>query len=177
MRYHPEHPADLEGRVNLRWRLHTLRERQGLTCTDLSRLAGFGNLDAVRNLERKMSWEIPRVQQWTRALDRRLILDIEGITVPETDLDAEILRLGATFGARDEDARRLQIVCDDLIRTRMATCPLERFAARVGVDSTAVRDWEDRHENTLLRVVQRYARALGGSVELDLERVGVEVSS
>lgn len=170
-------PADLAARVELRTQLHGLRKDMDLSGENVARLCGFGNLGAVRSLERRTNWEVWRLQRWARGLDRMLRLHIIGLTLPDDDITSMVLRATTAFGARDEDDLHLRIVAHDLIRTRKAMFSRPEMASRCGVTEGAVRDWEAQPQSSVVRLYQRYARALGGTVTLELQPVVVAVAS
>jgi hypothetical protein len=105
-------------------------------------------------------------------------MSITGLIIPELDLGADLLRMAVPFGGLDEDGLHLLAVVDDLARYR--TCHGITFAAvgkRIGVDGSAVRGWEDQPARLLLKTVQRYARGLGGALDLKVVPVDVAVSA
>jgi transcriptional regulator with XRE-family HTH domain len=173
------HPDDPAARVVLNRRLWKIRQDAGITTTELAARLGTGR-ETARDLEKSSSWEVRRVQAWARALDHRFAMIVTGIRLPEPDFDAMALRAVTTFGALDEDRLHLRIVVDDLVRAQRASGEsITSFARRCGVNGRAIIGWERDHEATLLKMVQRYARALGGSLELAVlpVRAPAEVAS
>lgn len=166
------HPDDLLARVELRAQLRELRETFDLSQRQVTRLAGFGYVEAVRDLEQKTSWEAWRVQQWARGLGRRLRLSVEGVELAPDDTQSLVLRATTAFGGFDEDQLHLRTLAADLRRTR---CHLgftqAGFARRCRVSDGAIREFEGNPLQSWLRTYQRYARGLGGWLGLDLMSV------
>lgn len=165
---------DLTARKALASTLWTERRRAGLTTVDLAGLLGVCR-STTNTMERSTSWAVPRVQAWARVLDLRFRMRLTGLIVPDDgDVYAEILAMAmaTAFGSRDEDRLHLLATVNDLIRCRVAAglTPAD-LGERIGVSGRAVELWEESHESTLLKLVQRYARGLGGSLALDVEPV------
>lgn len=172
------HPDDLVARIDLRAGLRQHRTDLDLSTEAVSRLAGFPYASAVRGLERMTSWEAWRAQQWARALGHALRLRIDGLIVPEDDMTSLVLRSTTAFGGFDEDQLHLQIVAADLVRTRHAMgVTRAELGRRCGVNERAIREFEQSPLQSWLRTYQRYGRALGGIIRLDLQPVTVGVLS
>lgn len=168
------HPDDVVARIDLRTALRERRTGLGLSTEAVSRLAGFPYASAVRGLERKTSWEAWRVQEWARGLDRVFRLRIEGLQVAPDDTASLVLKSATAFGGFDEDQLHLQIVAADLIRTRAAMGVTRvELGRRCRVDERAIREFEKGPLQSWLRTYQRYGRALGGIIRLELQPVTV----
>lgn len=168
--------ADMAARVVLCGQLRDLRKAAGLSGESVARSAGFGNLGAVRTLERQTSWLAPKAQRWARGLDHVLRLQITGLTVADDTPDSLVLKWTTTFGGTDEDHMHLLVIANDLVRTRLAAgISRVEMAERCGVTEGAIRDWEDAPAVSLLRLFQRYGRALGGAIHLDVQPVLIGV--
>jgi DNA-binding XRE family transcriptional regulator len=172
------HPDDLAARRTLASTLWRERRRAELTTVDLAAVLGVSRSTA-NSMERYTSWTVRRVQDWARAVDHRFRMQLTGLTVPDDgDVYAEILAMSIPFGGRDEDRLHLLATVNDLIRCRIAAgLSCADLGVRMGVSGRAVELWEESHESTLLKLVQRYARGLGGSLALDVEPVAAAVSS
>ncbi|MGX6605607.1 hypothetical protein ACWKSP_26265 [Micromonosporaceae bacterium Da 78-11] len=176
----PDHPDDVAARLRIRAGLVQRRVDADLSAQAVARLAGFAREDTVRLLERenRTSWEAWRLQQWARGLGFTFRLAIVGLPVPDDDVTAVVLKTATAFGAFDEDQMHLKAVAYDLARTRVALGVHRSTLARwCGVDERAIRGWERQPLYSLLRVYQRYPRALGGSLELELQPAQVAVAS
>lgn len=173
------HPDDLLARVNLRTDLLRERAYYGLSCQEVSRRAKFSGLAVVAGLERKTSWDAHRVMQWARGLKRRVMLPIAGLNISADDAAAAVLReLVANAGTTTErDQLYLRLVAHDLIRTRTAMISRSEMGRRCGVNESAIGGWEELPEVGKLRLYQRYARALGGSLTPMLEPITAGVRS
>lgn len=175
---HPEvNPSDLAARMALRTSLRRLRADLKLSGQCVSRLAGFDDPGAVRAMERGTSWAVWRVQAWARGLGWVFRMRITGLEVPADDATAMVLKANIPFGGLDEDLLHLRVIAHDLIRTRKAVMSRSEMARRCGVTAGATDDWEARPEESLLLMYQRYTRALGGALELELQPAGVAVGS
>lgn len=170
------HPDDLAARIDVRVALRQRRHDRGLSAEAVSRRAGFAYASAVRDLEDETSWETWRVQQWARGLDEVLRLHIDGVEIAADDTASLVLKAATPFGGFDEDQLHLQVVAADLIRTRKAMgVTRSALARRCGVGERALRGFENSPLKSLLRIYQRYGRALGGAVRLDLDPVAAAV--
>lgn len=171
------HADDLVARVDLRAQLRMRREYHGLSCRQVSRRAKFAGLAVVAGLERTTSWELHRVMQWSRGLDRRLLLHITGFEVPAEDVKAAMLNALAARveSPSSEDLMHRRLVAHNLTRVRKAAMSRLEMARRCDVTEGAIGDWEELPEVSLLRSYQRYARALGGHLRLELAPVEAAV--
>lgn len=171
------HPDDLAERVRMRDQLRQERQDRKLSGRALSELAGWNGW-AVEDLETKTNWGLRRVMPWARILDHRLRMTITGLTLPDDDdLLAEMLAVAVPFGGLDEDTLHVRAVVNDLARIRAAQgISAREFALRVQAGDKAVRGWEDKPTHCLVKTVQRYARGLGGALNLALEPVTTAVA-
>ena len=170
-----EHPDDITARLRIRDALRTHRHELRLTTAAVSRLAGLHEY-AVRDMERRPTWELWRAQQWARGLGHQLRLCPQGLTIPEPDTTALVLEATVAFGAYDEDQLHLRTVIHDLARTRRHQGITAAGLARTcGTDERAVSNFEADPTRSLLRIWQRYVRALGGHLTFELVPVEVGV--
>jgi hypothetical protein len=165
------------GRLALR-HPQRLGRRPGRPRRLVAALLGMSRSTA-NSMERHTSWTVRRVQDWARAVDHRFRMRLTGLTVPDDgDVYAEILAMATPFGGRDEDRLHLLATVNDLIRCRAAVgLSCAEWEARMGVSGRAAELWEESHESTLVKLVQRYARGLGGALTFDVEPVAVAVAS
>lgn len=137
----------------------------------VSEAAGYGSR-FIEDCEGTTQWGVRRVNKWARLLEHRFTMTITGLTIPDSDLSADLLRLGTPFGGLDTDDLHLLTVVDDLARYRIHHRISYMDVGRcAGIDGSAVRGWEDQPRHLLLMTVQRYTRALG---EIQRQRGGVD---
>lgn len=170
------HPDDLANRQVIGQRLRAARIAEGVSAYELSARLNRSRTTG-QDLESTSQWAVRRVQAWARALNHRFTMTITGVQVPTTyDLHADILRVAARFGAADEDRMHLLEVVNDLIRVREhLNIPYQEMADRLGVTDRAVRGWELYPSGSQLISAQRYCRALGGALTLNVSPVPVVV--
>ena len=93
----------------------------------------------------------------------------EGVDVHQDDLQrllAQKLR-DPDFRALYDDLRARHEVLDTLVRTRSANrLPQEVMAKRMDISQPTVSEFESESSDPRLSTVQRYARALGGRIEV-----------
>jgi DNA-binding XRE family transcriptional regulator len=168
------HADDLRAREWISAELRRIRTGQGRPCRSVAADLGLKK-NAYAHMEKVTTWTVPKVQAWARVLDHRFVMTIHGLATPDDqDPTAAILAATTTFGGLDEDQLHLYTVVNDLIRVRKWFGMWQReVGRRLGVTENAVRGWEKDHSATHVRSVQRYARALGGSLELDVVPVHV----
>ena len=172
--------ADSDSRAVLRARLKEIRKTTvGVQAEAriISQAAGLG-VRFVEDCEAAPQWGAQRVARWARLLGHRFTMTITGLDLPELDFDAELLRMAVPFGGLDEDTLHLLAVVDDLARYRIHTgLTYAEIGRRTGSDGSAVRGWEDQPAKLLLKTVQRYTRALGGALLLDVVPANAAVSA
>jgi hypothetical protein len=172
-----DHPDDLRARVDLRTSLMSARDCLGLSVVAANRAAGFPHQGTLQTLEGATNWEMWRVQQWARGVGHVLRLHIEGLVVPADDVHSTILRATTAFGGFDADELHLRIVTADLVRARRhLKVSRSMLARRCRMDEKVLSTWEQDPGRSLMRIYQRYARELGGSVCPMLELAGVAVA-
>lgn len=163
------HPEDAIARDQLATRLVQARASAGLTQRELGDRLGV-DFHAVYNLERGRRWLARRAQAWARGLDLRLGLRVQGLEVPDDD-DA----LAALYAAQQpmtaeaEDRLALRELFNNLARIRRARHVSQKeMGRRMGLGPTRVSQQEAEPDGALLLTAQRYTRALGGVLLLDL---------
>lgn len=171
------HPDDLAERDRLAGELIRIRETASITLYQIDRTNGV-NRGVAWSLERRRSWRVPTIQNHARLIGYRLSFKINGLPEPAGDGDALAVILDSltTTSPAAEDARHTAIICNNLIRIRLALgIPQVALAERMGRSATAVRIWEEDHDRTTLIAMQRYARVLredqNSSLTCCLERV------
>lgn len=163
------HPDDLTNRVALNRRLWALRQEASLSAVDLGTQLGMGR-SAVNDMERDTSWAVRRVQAWSRGLGHQFRMTITGIAVPDTDdLMAELYAVATPATDAEADQLHLLTVVNDLVRARQHLgITYRELSALMCVNDHAIRGWEDRPQGSMVKSVQRYARATGGALDLAL---------
>jgi DNA-binding XRE family transcriptional regulator len=172
------HDDDPLNRERLLQQLRQVRREMGLGPGLFA--DGLGVTKTMFNhIETHTAWQVRRVQAWARLLDHRLRMTITGLVVPgDNDPTAAILAATTTFGAFDEDQQHLFTVVNDLTRIRRHLgWGYQRMGQQMGVTDNAARAWERDHAATLVKMVQRYARGLGGALLLELEPVPALVAA
>jgi len=168
------HVADAASREQVRLDLRRIRAVQELRAVHVAAELGI-KLGAFQRLELTTTWTAPTVQAWSRVLDHRFLMTVEGLDAPAGDADATAV---VTFGARDEDGQHLARVVSTLVRVRKRSgLTMQDLADRLQCTARAASDWEKDYAAKPVRSVQRYTRALGGSVGLGLTPVVVAVPS
>lgn len=171
------HAADPAARAAVQQHLRALRKSERLSAYEVSARLGLA-VNAVRDLELKPpQWSVRRVQAWARALNHRFTMTLAGVAVPDgDDLITDLLTAATPFGAADEDRLHLFTVVNNLVRIReSAGITFQDIADRMGVHDRAVRGWEDHPDGSLVKTVQRYARAVGGELILEVTPVSAAV--
>lgn len=163
------HQDDPLNRWALNRKLWKLRNDAGLTAAGLGRTLGITR-SAMNDMERDTSWAVRRVQAWSRGLRHEFRMTITGITVPDTDdLMAELYAIATPQDPAEADRLHLLTVVNDLIRVREHTgITYRELGQRMGVNDRAVRGWEHQPHGSLVKSAQRYARAIGGALQLDV---------
>lgn len=168
------HPDDHRARLILRDQLRVVRREQNVTLDGLGARMGMSR-NAAADMHYRPSWQVARAQAWSRALCHQFRLTPTGLTVPDTyDVRADLLTVAVPVDDADEDRLHLLGVCDGLVRVRLHQgLTTQAMADLLGVTDNAVRLWETHPAGSLVRTVQRYTRALGGVLRLDLHALAV----
>ncbi len=170
------HPDDAEARVKLRLQLRDLRLRLGCSQAEAAARAGVTK-SAVSLLERRGDNPlVASVQRMARAVDHRAILRPHLPHTLPTHPTAALLAVVEAHAAdaHTQDAYHRSAVLADLAAYRRGTGVTAReMSERWGTrrDATAVCDLEGELKEPLLASYQRYTRALGGVLHVDLEPV------
>lgn len=168
------HPDDIAVRATVAAELIRLRTRCGTQAAHARRIHSTG--EAVSSWERKAGQphrfnpQIRTAQAYALGVDRHLALTIAGITVADS---ADAATYTALAEAADpwtalawwRAAWRAQLVDT---RHHHGVTQVE-LADRLGVDPAAVWQVEQGDAEPMLATWQRYVRALGGVLHLDLQ--------
>lgn len=172
------HPDDTAARAQLALRLRRIREGRHISQHALADRIGLESSNFA-TIERRRSWKVSTVQPWARALGYRLDLRLDGLDVPD---DSE--PLAAIYNAQqptteaDEDQLDLRILVNNLARIRRAEgMSFAALGARLGCGEAAVYRRESRPDGLLVATAQRFSRALGGCLRLNLEPVWSDIQT
>jgi hypothetical protein len=137
----------------------------------VSQAAGYG-ARFIEDCETTTQWSVGRVARWSRLLEHKFRITIEGLIVPnDDDLTAALLEAATPFGGADEDFLHVRAVVNDLSRVQQAQGITDyALGKRIGCSNRAIARWVEKPEVCYLKTVQRYARGLG---EIQRERTGV----
>ncbi len=169
---HDLHPDDHAARVRIHRQLRQLRRDTGMRRRDVADRMGMDPANLGR-LERNGADQSRAVTiaAWARALDHRLVLTLDGYPppcpwrrqeqTPRMNVIAALLetRNVAAFGG--EDAYRIAALTVDLIGVRNACGVSQRaLAAQLNVSEACVSQFENGITESLLALLQRYARGI-----------------
>ena len=162
-----EYADDHQARKALVELLRTIRLNRGVTQKVLAERLAVDH-SQIGNLENGTNWRVATLQRWCRGLGMRLQLTLRGLPEPvEADeLEAVYARMHPTTPA-DIDHLALLRLLNYLTRVRRHLgLSGEALARRMGLSKRAPATWEARGENSHLNTMQRYARGLGGWLEV-----------
>lgn len=114
-----------------------------------------------------LAWKIKDAQAWCRALNGRLVVSFEGLTLSDpTDLNSFLTMFSSVY---DEDTLHRYEVQQLLGMVRVEQgIEASAFAKLIGVKTgSAARAVEDGATNPILFALARHARALGGFIRLE----------
>ncbi len=165
------HPDDTVARDQLAGRLRRIREGRRISQRGLADMLDIDHTNAS-GLELRRTWKIRTVQRWARVLGYRLDLGITGGVVVPDDGDA----LAAVYAAQQpttedaEDLLDLRALINDVRRIRIASgITLAEMGRRLGCGPSSVSHREADPDGAMLVSAQRYVRALGGALRVELE--------
>ncbi|WP_431977598.1 hypothetical protein [Micromonospora haikouensis] len=171
-----DHPDDQAARLALITELHAIRANAGLErhhVTDRYPQLGYPPISAkaLFVIEASTNWQIRTLQTLARMYDRRLHLDVVGLTVPDDGDPLAAMYAAmrpANPAAADELAR--EVLVRDLARIRKDLgLSLQTVGGRLGVSAQAVALWEACSPGVHLASVQRHTRVLGGRLGISLQ--------
>ncbi len=168
------HPDDRAARLALIAQLRTIREQAGLSRTDLAQHLGITYATIAQRETKGGNQLIHTTQAHARALGVRVVMTPQlDPGLPEHPTTA-VLRAMAD-GDPDPgmaDSYHRSVVLHTMVAHRRWLCVSARaFAERLGLARGAggLSEMEAETHPPLLSTYQRYARALGGWLELDLQ--------
>src|SRR5690242_15860918 len=169
------HPDDAAARVALNRQLYTIRVQAGISRADLAAAAGTTR-DAITSRENMKHPNplIRTIQLQAGCLGHRLVMrPVLTPVLPEhpTVTALRAMADGDPDPDRADDYHR-SVVLHTMVAHRRWLCTsarqlAERFVGRRGADCLS--ELENEHRPPQLSTYQRYARALGGRLELTLE--------
>lgn len=163
------HPDDLTARLNLRDMLIEQRVEQGLSQAALARHIGLSQ-SAIAKAETGTNWHIAVLQRIARGLNVRILLypdDIPG--GPYNDPTADLFRPTDPHRADQWDQTNLLA---NLVAARQACGLTQRQVGEIlGSSESAVGNYERTKTGLMLISPQRYCRAIGGTLALELEHL------
>lgn len=166
------HPDDAEARIKLRLTLRDLRRQQHLTVEHVADQTG-STIAAVYLFEQRDSQLlIARAQRHARGVNHRLVLHpVLPHTLPAHPTEAAFTAAAVNGGDLDDDYHRSAVLTHLVAYRRWLGLSARDIAERCGNDragsSTSLLEADTKP--ALLASYQRYARALGGRLELDIE--------
>jgi transcriptional regulator with XRE-family HTH domain len=172
------HPADRATRRRIARQLREIREERHISQPALADLLGV-HQSKIGDRENDDRWRVDTVQAWARALDHRLDMALDGVTVPDDgDPLAAVYATSQPATVAEEDRLDLRILVNDLRRIRVASrVTLAEMGRRLGCSESAVCHRESRPDGMLLATVQRYTRALGGELRVAVVSMWRETAS
>lgn len=167
-------PADLETRQELLRTLKATREHLGIPQLAVARKMGIG-LAAVSRFElRNPNPRISTVQRYARTLGHAAQLHLADL--PEVDLDVHedmLQRLARSTNPDVADAAHRSLAIVRLVATRhhlgLRQCDV---ADVIGITVNALHQIEADAADPILSTYQKYTRALGGQLTVQLQPVG-----
>jgi transcriptional regulator with XRE-family HTH domain len=173
-RFQDLHPDDTEARVKLRLQLRDVRRQAGYTVAEAADRIGITKGALSLHERRGDNPLVASVQRNARGFDHRLHLRPELPHRLAVHPTAAVLRDLAAHATdpHDEDAyHRSAILADLAAYRRWVGITARDMSGRWGTraDGTAVCDLEQEVKEPLLASFQRYTRALGGVLHIDLE--------
>jgi len=174
------HPDDHAARVALRDHLRDLRHAHGLSQRQYADLLGVTQ-GAVGSFEGcpRANMMIASTQRRARVLNHRLTLTIAGLPgVPPTPETANAWALSEDPNPDIADTFYRIAIISHLRTIRLwSETTLQQLADRMGCRESAVSMAERGQDNPALSTYQRFARALGGRLDLSLQPVHEHVQS
>lgn len=158
-------------REKLRESYVSLRLHQGILPERLAVEHGF-NRTLVSQFEMRSNWQVRTAQRHARMLDAQLLLEPRDLPLSlEPDDMSEMLRLMHPRSAERRDDIHFAVVKNYLIRARMCIgLSTGDVAEVISRRRDSVQAWERSLDPTdMVFVIQRYARAIGGSLSLRLD--------
>lgn len=163
MRTPPDlHPDDPEIRLSLRDMLVDTRRAHGMSQRDLGLRLGKA-ATTITLMEANPMWRISTVQHWAAALGQRLVLHPDCLPPDE---EVYLLRPADPESALAFDRRMFVLALRDARRWMGIT--QRRLGERLGISENGVAEIEKGHD-VLLVTAQRYCRAVGASLLVELE--------
>ncbi|MEV4521443.1 helix-turn-helix transcriptional regulator [Micromonospora tulbaghiae] len=160
------HPDDLAARLNLRAMLVERRTDLGYSQTAIGRHVGLSQ-GAIAHLETRSNWHIAVLQRYARGLNTRILLypaDLPG--GPYDDPTADLFRPTDPDRADQWDQQQLLL---NLAAARQAAGLTQRQVGdALGSSESAVGNYERTKTGLMLIAAQRYCRAIGGRLALEL---------
>lgn len=165
---YPEHPDDIAARNELIVKFIAIRQRQQLTCYDVSRLAGMHTGWCGHGERSGDLLPLSRLFQWSTALKSECVIE-HGLGQIEPQLDpwGQITRWVAR-GKRDPFWRSAWEICKAVGVRKTLGLSRKQVAGVLDIDLNTIGDWELGRKPTSLSGLQRYIRALGGQVTVEV---------
>jgi transcriptional regulator with XRE-family HTH domain len=168
------HPDDIAARDHIRRRLRALRRDLGVRVEDLADAAGV-TTDAIYLYEQRATNPLTgTVQRHAGGLNHRLVMRLAATpALPTHPYAVNLLAMAAATsdGATADAHQRAALLADLVAYRRWLGLTAREITERCGCsrDGTWASQLEAGRKQALLGSYQRYARALGGHLHLDLE--------
>lgn len=171
---YPVHPDDIEQLLRIRRYLIGHRITNGWTQRELSQRAN-GTDGMAYDLESNESWQwrLSRLQDWCAAFDLRLDarISVGALIDKKIHSDPEVAPLYAM--SRNPQCWKMfqRAYLTAALRSvrRAKKLRAEDIGREFGCTASAIRNWERDSDQIMLPKVLRYARILGGRIELGLD--------
>ena len=165
------HPGDLDARINLRDMLIERRVELGHSQASLAQHIGVTQSNIAR-IETGTNWHIVKLQRIARGLNTRILLYPDGVPGgPYDDPTADAFRPTNPQRADHWDQRTLLA---NLAAARQAVGLTQRQVGDVlGSSESAVGNYERTKTGLMLISPQRYCRAIGGELAMELMDLNV----
>jgi transcriptional regulator with XRE-family HTH domain len=166
------HPDDAEARVKLRLQLRDLRRRSGLTAEQTAHNIGCTIAALYLTEQRDSRILLERAQRHARGLHHQLILHPTlPHTLPPHPTEAAFAAMADTGGRLSDEHHRAAVLTHLVAYRRWIGLSARDIAERCGNgrDGSSTSQLEAGLKPALLSTLQRYTRALGGVLHIDLE--------
>lgn len=162
------HPDDLTARLNLRAALVERRHEHGLSQARLAQTMGLSQT-AIAHVEKGTNWHLLVLQRYAHAVNLRIIAYPDALPGVGTihDPAADAFRPADPERAHRWDQANL---IGNLAAARRAVGLTQAIVAeRLGATENAVGNYEHTKAGVVLISPQRYCRAIGGALALEVE--------
>lgn len=160
------HRDDYVARENLLKEIMDLRLEKGLTRTEVSLLRK--KAESQFDFEKRVNWRYMTVSSATSALGRRFNLRVVDLPEPPETMDSIVLNAITGKTSEDIDFLNLMRTKDKMVRIRFYLGITIKSISLHESEAKTISRWERSETDTWISNLQRYARRLGGHLDLDI---------